>query len=304
MAYAGLLMLAISLASFTLLRLMPGDFAEVLLMAQMDGHVPSAEALDKFKAEGGFDRPMPIQYLDWLRGLLSGDLGSSLVTGETVGAEVVLRLGLSLQVAAAALALSLAIAIPVGLLAARYPGGLIDRASAALAVLAMSMPTFWYALLLALLFSLVLGWLPSSGYGSWQHMVLPTLVIGTSTAGLTMRYVRGLLLDEAGRPYMRTAAAKGLGRTRALVSHAGPNVLPAILTIAGLQFARIFDGMIVVETLFAWPGIGRLLVESLLARDFPVIQACFLVIGTAYVLVHLGVDVAIALYDPRGQEAV
>lgn len=303
-SYAGVLLLVLSLASFALLRLMPGNFAEVLLMSQMDGHVPSAEALARFSAEHGFDRAMPVQYLAWLGGVFSGDLGNSLVTGEPVAREVMLRLGNSLVLATAAMAVSLLIAIPLALAAARFPNGIFDRAIAALAVLAMSIPNFWYALLLALLFALVLGWLPSSGYGTWQHIVLPTLVIGTSIAGVSTRYIRSLLLDEAGRPYMRTAAAKGVGRLAALVRHAGPNAFPAVLTLAGLQFARIFDGMIVVETLFGWPGIGRLLVESLLARDFPIIQACFLVIGCAYVLVHLVVDVAIAAFDPRAGEAV
>lgn len=303
-AHAGVLLLVLSLASFVLLHLMPGDFAEVLLMSQMDGHVPSAEALAKFSAQHGFDRPMPVQYLAWLRGLLSGDLGSSLVTGEPVASEVVLRLVNSLKLAVAAIVLSVAIAVPLALAAARYPNGVIDRIGVALSVVAMSIPNFWYALLLALLFSLVLGWLPSSGYGTIWHMVLPLLVIGTSVAGVTTRYIRSLLLDEAGRPYMRTAAAKGVAPLAALTRHAWPNAFPAVLTLIGLQFARVFDGMIVVETLFGWPGIGRLLVESLMARDFPVIQACFLVIGAAYVLIHLGVDMVIAFIDPRGQEAI
>lgn len=303
-ACSAVLLLLLSLASFTLLRLMPGDFAEVLLMSQMDGNVPSAAALAKFSADHGFDRPMPVQYLNWLGGLLSGDLGHSLVTGEPVGREILLRLGSSLELAAAAIFLSMAIAIPLALAAVRFPNGLTDRLCMALSVVAMSIPNFWYALLLALLFSLVLGWLPSSGHGSWLQMVLPVVVIGTSVAGVSTRYIRGLLLDEAGRPYMRTAAAKGVGPLAALIGHAWPNALPSVLTLAGLQFARVFDGIIVVEVLFVWPGIGRLLVESLMARDFPVIQACFLIIGTVYVITHLLVDVVIALLDPRGQEAI
>lgn len=304
LSHAAILLVALSVVSFSLLRLMPGNFAEVLLMAQMDGHVPSAEALAKFSATHGFDRSMPVQYLSWLGGVFRGDLGNSLVTGEPVAGEVLMRLGNSLQLAIAAIALSLAVSVPLALAAARFPNGLIDRLGMALSVVAMSIPSFWYALLLALFFSLFLRWLPSSGHGTWLHMVLPVLVIGTSTAGITSRYIRSLLLDEADRPYMRTAKAKGVAPLAALTTHAWPNAFPAVLTLVGLQFARIFDGMIVVETLFAWPGIGRLLVESLLARDFPVIQACFLVIGVAYVFIHLMVDVTIALFDPRVQAAV
>lgn len=303
-SYAGSLLLLLSLASFSLLHLMPGDFAEVLLMAQMDGHIPSAEALALFSAQNGFDRPLPVQYLAWLGSLFQGDLGKSLVTGEPVAREILLRLESSLQLAVLGIALSLAISLPLAFAAARHPNGWIDRAGMTLAVIGMSIPNFWYALLLAILFSLMLGWLPSSGHGTLAHLVLPVLVIGTSAAGVTSRYTRSLLLDEKARPYMRTAAAKGVAPLTALTRHAWPNVFPGFLTLVGLQFARIFDGIIVVETLFAWPGIGRLLVESLMARDFPVIQACFLVIGVAYVLIHLGVDILIALLDPRGKEAV
>jgi peptide/nickel transport system permease protein len=289
---------------FALLRLMPGDFAEVLLSAQMDGELPSAQALAAYSAAQGFDDPLPQQYLRWLGKALSGDLGASLITGDPVTQEVVLRLGNSFILAFAALALSLALALPIALATVRYRNGLFDRLSAAVAVLGMSIPNFWYALLLALVFSLTLGWLPSSGYGTWQHAVLPTLVIGTSVCGVTTRYIRSLLLDETGRPYMRTAAAKGLTPTRALLRHALPNAAPAIVTLAGLQLARIFDGVIIVETLFGWPGIGRLLVESLLNRDFPLIQATFLVIAVGYVVINLAVDLAIASLDPRVREVV
>jgi peptide/nickel transport system permease protein len=300
---AGLLF-AVSLAGFALLRLMPGDFAEVLLIAQMDGELPSTEALADFSASHGFDDPLPLQYLRWLGGALSGDLGTSLITGAPVAQEIVLRLANSFVLALAALLLSLALALPIALATARFRNGLFDRLCGAVAVLGMSIPNFWYALLLALLFSLALGWLPSSGYGTWQHAVLPTLVIGTSVCGVTTRYIRSLLLDEAGRPYMRTAAAKGLAPLAALVRHALPNAMPAIVTLAGLQFARIFDGVIIVETLFGWPGIGRLLVESLLNRDFPLIQASFLVIAVGYVVTNLLVDLVIAAIDPRVREVV
>ena len=156
LSHAAILLVALSVVSFSLLRLMPGNFAEVLLMAQMDGHVPSAEALAKFSATHGFDRSMPVQYLSWLGGVFRGDLGYSLVTGEPVAGEVLMRLGNSLQLAIAAIALSLAVSVPLALAAARFPNGLIDRLGMALSVVAMSIPTFWYALLLALFFSLFL----------------------------------------------------------------------------------------------------------------------------------------------------
>jgi peptide/nickel transport system permease protein len=301
---AGLLLLAISVAGFALLRLLPGDFAEILLMSQMDGTLPGPQAVARFAAENGLDAPLPLQYLRWLGHLLSGDFGVSLVTGEPVLADLKLRVAASLQLALAALGLALAISLPVGALCAAFPGSLLDRALAAFAVVGMSIPNFWYALLLALFFALTLGWLPSTGYGSPAHIVLPAIAIATSISGILARYVRGCLLEELSQPYVRTARSKGLSPARVLLTHAAPNVFPAVLTLTGMQLARIFDGMIIVETLFGWPGIGRMMVEALLARDYPVIQACFLVVACGYVIVNLAVDYIIAVYDPRVREVV
>ena len=174
----------------------------------------------------------------------------------------------------------------------------------AFAVVGMSIPNFWFALLLALFFALTLGWLPSTGYGTTAHLVLPAIAIATSISGILARYVRGCLLEELSQPYVRTARAKGLSQPRVLLGHAAPNVLPAVLTLTGMQLTRIFDGMIIVETLFGWPGIGRMMVEALLARDYSLIQACFLVVAGGYAIVNLAVDYAIALYDPRVREMV
>ena len=298
------LLLAISVAGFALLRLLPGDFAEILLMSQMDGTLPSEGAVARFSAEHGLDAPLPLQYLRWLGSLLTGDLGVSMVTGEPVLDDLKLRVAASLQLALAALALSLVISLPIGALCAAFPGGALDRALAAFAVVGMSIPNFWFALLLALFFALTLGWLPSTGYGTTAHLVLPAIAIATSISGILARYVRGCLLEELSQPYVRTARAKGLSQPRVLLGHAAPNVLPAVLTLTGMQLARIFDGMIIVETLFGWPGIGRMMVEALLARDYSLIQACFLVVAGGYAIVNLAVDYAIALYDPRVREMV
>ncbi|MEM1050034.1 MAG: ABC transporter permease [Pseudomonadota bacterium] len=299
-----LLLFLISVVGFLLLRLMPGDFAEVLLLSQMDGTLPDAEAVARFATENGFDDPLPVQYLRWLGDVFQGDFGQSFITGTPVAAELALRLGRSVTLAILSLAVALLIALPIGFFCARHPGGLLDRALSVFSVIGMSIPNFWYALLLALLFSLVLGWLPSSGHATLAHAVLPTLVIATSISGVLARFVRASLLDELSRPYVRTARAKGLGDTRILIAHAAPNILPATLTLTGLQLARVFDGMIVVETLFAWPGIGSLLLESLLNRDYPLIQGCFLIIASGYLLINLTVDYLITLYDPRVTEAV
>lgn len=304
LAYAAALLAVISIVGFLLLRLMPGDFAEALLSAQMDGELPDTAALAKFKAENGFDDPLPQQFFHWLAHALSGDLGRSFITGDPVAEEVFLRLQYSLLLAVTALAAALLLALPTGILCALRPGGWLDRICGAVAMIGMAIPNFWFALLVMLLFALVLGWLPSSGYDSWQHIVLPALVIGTSVWGVLSRYIRRALIEETGQNYMRTARAKGHAPVRGLLVHAMPNAMPGILTVTGIQFARVFDGMIVVETVFGWPGLGRLLVEALLSRDFPLIQGCFLVIAGFYVLVNLMVDLLIARSDPRARGVV
>ena len=269
--HALVLMFAVSIAGFSLLWLMPGDFAEVMLMAQMDGTLPNAAQVKIFADQNGLSDPLPLQYIRWLAGVFQGDLGKSFVTREPIIVDVILR---------------------------------IDRIAGTISVIGMSIPNFWYSLLLALLFSLILGWLPTGGHGTWAHAVLPTIVIATSIAGVLSRFVRGSLLEELSKPYIRTAKSKGNGKPRVILRHAFPNIIPGLLTMAGMQFARIFDGMIVVETLFSWPGIGRFLVESLLNRDYPAIQACFLIVAVSYILINLAVDVMISLYDPRARGIV
>lgn len=304
MTHALILLFIVSVIGFALLRLMPGDFAEILLMAQMDGTLPNADQVALYADQNGLNDPLPEQYLRWLLALSQGDLGKSFVSNEPIINDITLRLGQSLLLAVLSLITALLIAVPLGILCARYPGSRIDRIAGMISVIGMSIPNFWYSLLLALLFSLVLGWLPTGGHGTWAHAVLPTLVIATSVAGVLSRYVRGSLLEELSKPYIRTAKAKGLSRIRTVLRHALPNIAPGVMTFSGMQFARIFDGMIIVETLFAWPGIGRFLVESLLNRDYPAIQACFLLIAASYILVNLTVDICIALYDPRTQEII
>lgn len=298
------LIFAISVAGFSLLLLMPGDFAEVMLMAQMDGTLPNAGQVETFAIQNGLNDPLPVQYLRWLAGIFRGDLGTSFVTREPIIDDVVLRIGNSLTLAVSSLGLALLLAVPLGILCALFPGKRIDRIAGTISIIGMSIPNFWYSLLLALLFSLVLGWLPTGGHGTWAHAVLPTIVIATSIAGVLSRFVRGSLLEELGKPYIRTAKSKGIGKVPVILRHACPNIVPGLLTMSGMQFARIFDGMIVVETLFSWPGIGRFLVESLLNRDYPAIQACFLIVAMSYILINLAVDVLISLYDPRAREIV
>ena len=299
-----ILLILLSMFSFSLLHIMPGDFAELLLIEQMGGELPDAESLQHFKDRNGFHDPLPEQYGRWLSNAIEGDLGTSFQSGGSVWGELKLRLGNSVLLAGASIAVSLLVAVPLGIGAAARPGSLFDRAAMMLAVVGMAVPNFWYSLLMVLLFSLTLGWLPVSGYGDWTHLVLPALVIGTSLSGVTARFIRSCFLDVLSADFIRTARSKGLREPRVLLRHTLPNALVPIVTLLGMQVGKMFDSVVVVETVFAWPGVGRLLVEAILGRDFPVIQACVLVVGAAYIAVNLIVDMLVMVIDPRIREAV
>ena len=301
--HSACLLVAVSLVAFMTLRALPGDFAEVLLTHQMDGEIPSAAALAEFRSENGFDAPILQQYLRWAAEAITGNLGTSFRSGDPVAEELRFAATATLWLTGVTFALVL-LAIPLGIVAALNAGGWIDRLVSGLAVLGMAVPNFWHALLFMLLFGLVLGWLPSSGYGTWSHVVLPALVIATSSLGVVARIVRSALIEQRRALYVRTARSKGAGSIRILVDHCMVNTAAPVLTVLGLQAARIFDGAIVVETVFGWPGLGRTLAEAVLNRDFPMIQGAILLIGSAYVLINLLVDTAIALIDPRVRASV
>ena len=299
-----LTLLGLSIFGFALLAMLPGDFAEVVLINQMDGELPSAETLAKFKADEGFDEPLPVQYFAWLAATLRGNLGVSFTTGDPVTAELGLRMVATFRLVGLAFCLTVLMGGALGVIAALNRGSLLDRHVTVVAISGMSVPNFWQSLLFVLLFALVLGWAPSSGYGGFSHAILPATVIATASMGLTARFVRASLIEALSAPHVRTALAKGLSPRATLFSHALPAALPGILTLLGLQAARMFDGAIVVETIFAWPGLGRLFVDSILNRDYPVLQATILVVGATYILINLAVDCAAAALDPRMRRAV
>jgi len=298
------LLVAVSIAGFAILPAMPGDAAEVILMERMDGEIPTREALAAFRAEAGFDDPWPVQFLRWLAGVLQGDLGTSFRTDDPVLSDLALALPRTLMLGAAAALVSVLLALPLGIAAALRPGTWIDRLAMALAVLGMATPNFWLALLGMLLFSLTLGWLPVSGHGTWLHLVLPALVVGTALTGVLARMVRSALLEVLDADFIRTARSKGLHPARILMAHALPNAAAPVLAVLGLHLGKMFDSIVVVEAVFGWPGLGRLLVDAILARDGPVIQGCLLVIGAATVVIHLLTDVAVGRVDPRARGAV
>ncbi|MGC8837404.1 MAG: nickel ABC transporter permease [Anaerolineae bacterium] len=290
----------VSVIAFGLMALIPGDPAEIIASHGKETE-PTAEEIMAVRRQLGLDRPLPLQYLAWLHRVLRGDLGRSLRSGEPVLDELTARLPATLELAATGLLIGLAIALPTGTLAAVKRDSLWDHISRALALLGASVPSFWLGALLILVFAVDLGWLPSMGRGSPRHLILPALSLGLGASATLMRLMRASLLETLAQPYIATARAKGLPESAVLFRHAlKPSLLP-VVTVLGLQFGHLLGGAVVVETVFAWPGLGTFIINSILARDFPAIQSFALLMGLVFVCTNFLVDVAYRLLDPRIQ---
>ena len=279
---------------FLLIHIVPGD-----PVTQMLG--PDAQSADvqRFRHDLGLDLPIRVQYSHYLAGLARGNWGQSYRFRAPVFGLIFERYPATLELSLAALAVCLGIAIPAGVFSASRRGTARDRLTSVLTLLGLSVPNFALGPLLILLFSVELGWLPVSGRGGISHLVLPALTLGAALAAILTRMVRGAMLEELHSDYVRTARAKGLAERAVLFHHAFPNALIPIVTIVGLQFGTLLAGTIVTETIFSWPGIGRLAVQAIQARDYPLLQGCILVIALSYVLVNLLTDILYALVDPR-----
>lgn len=290
-------LLGVSVAVFSIMYLIPGDPAEMIAKERY-GEEATSETIEYVRRELGLSRPIYLQYFYWLVNVLHGDLGYSYRTGQPVLDEILTRLPATIKLAIVSLVISIIIAIPIGILSAAKQYSVIDNISIISALIGVSVPNFWLGLLLILFFSMSLGWLPVYGYESLEHIILPAITLGTGMAAVTTRLMRSNMLEELGKDYIRTAKAKGLSKA-AVVRHASKNALIPVVTIVGLQFGSLIEGAVVVEVVFAWPGIGRLLVNSIFARDFPVIQGCILLIAVMFVLANLLVDISYAYLDPR-----
>jgi len=279
---------------FLLLHLVPGDPVDAMLGE-------SARPADRaaLRASLGLDQPLLEQYTRYLVGLARLDLGQSFQDQRPVSAVLAERLPATLQLAAAALLLALVLAIPLGVLAAKHRGGPIDGAAMGFSLLGISLPNFWLGPLLILVFSLWLGWTPVSGNDGALSLVLPAITLGTGLAAVLARMVRASVLEVLGEDYIRTARAKGLSEAAVLRRHALRNAWLPVLTLVGLQLGGVLGGAVITETVFAWPGVGSLLVESIQSRDYPVVQGCVLLISVLYVLVNALTDLAYARVDPR-----
>jgi ABC-type dipeptide/oligopeptide/nickel transport system permease component len=280
-------------AVFALVHL-SGD--PVLLMVSPDS---PPEVVTTTRHVLGFDRPLYEQFGRYLGNALQGNLGVSLRMNRPVTTLILERLPATLQLTVAALVIAVVVAIPAGIVSAVKRGTLIDRLAMAGAVAGQAVPIFWLALLLIAFFGVRLRWLPVYGSGSLAHFVLPAVSLSTIIMGRLARLVRSSMLEVLGQDYVRTARAKGVGESRVLAVHALKNAAIPIVTLLGLQFAQLLGGAVVTETIFAWPGIGRLVVEAIFNRDFPVVQGVVLVVSLIFVAVNLLVDLSYAVLDPR-----
>jgi peptide/nickel transport system permease protein len=288
----------VTLVSFSAMYLAPGDPAEVIAFARY-GQDLSAEQIEAVREVEGLDAPVYIQYFNWLEHVLHLDFGKSVISSDDILEEILLRLPATAELALASLFLSLIIAIPAGVLSSLKQNTLLDNACVFTSLLGVSIPNFWLGLLLIWFFALTLRILPSFGYGSLENLVLPTLTLGTSMAAVTTRLTRSSMLEVLKQEYIVAARAKGLDERTILIRHALKNALLPVLTFAGMQLGYLLGGTVIVETIFSWPGLGKLLVDSIFARDFALVQGCVLFIAILFSLSNLAVDILYAVLDPR-----
>lgn len=295
-------MLVVATVVFLLLRLAPGDPARVIA-----GDMASEQAVAEVRAEMGLDRPLPTQYLLAMGALLKGDLGSSIISKDPVATLIGQRLGPTMALAICAILLTICAAIPLGVFSAWWHKGLFDRITLALTVLAFSVPAFVVGYLLILVFSVKLNWLPvqgyaelASGFGTFlYHMALPTITLATVFVALITRITRGSMLEVLGEDFVRTARAKGVPERHVLYRHALRNAAVPIVTVIGLALTTLISGVVVTETIFNIPGVGRLIVDAVLARDYPVVQGTILFFSFVYVFINLAIDLLYVVLDPR-----
>lgn len=279
---------------FSLIHLVPGDPVEAML-----GESASRQDVANLRQQLGLDRPLYVQYGAFLRGAVIGDLGRSLRTGQRVTAAIAERMPATIELAMAAMLFAIVVAVPLGIAAAVRSGTAIDHGATTLALIGISLPGFWLGPVLAILFAVELGWLPVSGRGTPAHLVLPAITLGAPLAAVLARMTRASVLEEIREQYVLAARARGVSRTRAVLRHAFRNSLIPIVTVLGLQVGAVLTGAVITETIFAWPGVGRLLIQSITFRDYPLVQGCILLIAVAYVGMNLLTDVVYGLLDPR-----
>jgi len=288
-----LVLFGVSVVVFLILHL-TGDPALLLLPPDA-----TAEDVARFRRAMGFDDPVAVQYLRFLKGALRGDFGESLRHGEPAMGLVLERLPATLELAGAGLLIALCLAIPAGIVSAVRRNTPVDYISTIVALLGQAMPTFWLGIMLILVFSVRLNWLPSSGRGELEHLVLPAITLGLFTTARITRLTRSGMLEVLSQDYIRTARAKGVSEPPVVWKHALKNASIPIVTIVGIELGTLLGGSVITETIFAWPGVGRLSVQAIFNRDYPVVQAAVFLLASTFVLVNFFVDVVYTYLDPR-----
>jgi peptide/nickel transport system permease protein len=295
-------LLGVTFVVFLIIHLVPGDPARVILGVQANEQNVAA-----LRERLGLNRPFLVQYLDWLWHALRGDFGKSLITGQPVAPQLKQRLPATLQLAAAALLLGMLIAFPAGVISAVKPGTKTDLVTSILSQIGVTIPDFWLGIMLVLLFSLTLKWLPPSGYtppgqdfGGWlAHLILPAVTAGVISGSIQTRFIRSAMLEVMHENYVQSARAKGLRERTVVIRHALRNAMITIVTVIGLQVTALLSAVVVVEVVFAWPGLGRLALEAVLDRDYPLLQGAVFSMAAMLALVNLGTDLLYFLLDPR-----
>ena len=288
------MLLGVATLVFALIHLIPGDPVRTML-----GESATEESVIELRGRLGLDRPLYLQYGIYLKDLARGNLGTSLRTNEPVASAIAARMPATFELAAASMIVAIVIAIPLGIVAAAGAGTFVDHVATTLALVGISMPNVWLGPLLAIIFAVELGWLPVSGRGTLAQLVLPALTLGAPLAAVLARMTRASVIEELRELYVTAARARGVSRARAVVRHAFRNSLIPIVTVLGLQVGSVLTGAVITETIFAWPGVGRLLIQSIGFRDYPLVQGCILLIAVTYVSVNLLTDLAYGLLDPR-----
>jgi peptide/nickel transport system permease protein len=302
LAYSLIVLIGVLIVVFALVQLVPGDPVRIAL-----GTRYSPEAYQALRAASGLDRPLVTQFFSYVGSAFTGDLGVSFRNGDPVVEILLDRLPATVSLAVFGIVIALLIALPAGIWSALHEGKFSDAVVRVTSQFGVSIPDFWMGILLIALFATTLGWLPTSGYrplfddpGGWfRHLILPGLVVGLVAAAILTRYVRSAVLEVAAMGYVRTARSKGLSPMVVTFRHTVRNALVPILTITGIQLATILGGVIVVEVVFAWPGLGRLVYNSVAARDYPVIQGAVLLMAVLFLAINLVVDLLYAVVDPR-----
>ncbi len=281
-------------AVFLMVHLIPGDPVEIML-----GESARPAQKVELRKHLHLDLPLHEQYVQYLRGIITGNLGTSIRSGKPVMGEILTRFPATLELAVASLLVAIFISFPSGIGSAVKKDSPVDHTSLLFSLIGLSMPNFWLGPLLILFFSIKLDLLPVAGRGGISHLILPALTMGMGMAAILTRLIRSSMLDEFSRDYVRTAAAKGVAKRRVVLLHVLKNSMIPVLTVLGLQFGALLAGSIITETIFSWPGVGRLTINAINGRDYPLVQGCVLFIALFYVIVNLATDMVYAIFDPR-----